>query len=549
MALTVDTPSAVDRLLASWNAYGGRTDSKYDAFEEALRKFFVAGADRVLVFSYFTGTIDYLADRLASLDLDGAPLRVVKLYGPMSAEQRDEAVTDFRSDKGPIVMLSSEVGSEGLDFQFCSRMFNYDLPWNPMRVEQRIGRLDRYGQESELIHIVNMVVSETIEERIFYRLYERIRIFEDSIGDLDAILGERDYTLGQLQRDALSGRLTDAELDRRRNQVGDVILRRKQENDVFEEQSRQFLSNDDVFVDLFQDISKSRRYITPEQLQLLVARYLSVSGTQARLEPGPSGSEKVRLTGNVGALRVQLARALSRDAIGARAGRHFLTRLADDGLELTFDPAVAMRNRSLEFVSFHHPLIRTLAAEPAMRADAAPCGALAVDAGLPPGARCVFFIFEIEAHGLKDSLELAALVVHPDGAEVPGAGAALLGALDSAVTYTGVRPEIDVDRLRATSLDWISREVATRERELQARNDETVSAQIESLRLSTSRRRLWLAEQVENSRSESIRRMHRSQLARQESEHAARLERLEDGRLISIGHRLIATGVVAAKTT
>ena len=288
VALTVESPSAVERLLTAWNAYAGRTDSKYDAFEDALREVFAAGADRVLVFSYFTGTIDYLAERLAALELGGAQLRVVKLYGPMSAEQRDETVSEFRNDKGPIVMLSSEVGSEGLDFQFCSRMLNYDLPWNPMRVEQRIGRLDRYGQTSDLIHIVNMVVSDTIEERIFFRLYERIRIFEDSIGDLDAILGERDYSLGQLQRDALSGRLTDAELDKRRNQVADVILRRKQEDEVFEEQSRQFLSNDDVFVDLFQDISKSRRYITPEQLQLLVERYLAASGTRARLEAGPS---------------------------------------------------------------------------------------------------------------------------------------------------------------------------------------------------------------------------------------------------------------------
>ena len=207
-----------------------------------------------------------------------------------------------------------------------------------------------------------------------------------------------------------------------------------------------------------------------------------------------------------------------------------------------------MRNRSLEFVSLHHPLVRALAAEPAMRADASPCGALAVDAVLPPGVPCVFFIFEIEAHGLKDSLELAALVVDADGVEVPGAGAALLGSLDTAVTYTGALPVMDVDELRTTSLDWISREVAARERELQARNDETVSAQIESLRLSTSRRRLWLSEQAENSRSESIRRMHRSQLARLDSEHATRLERLEAGRLISIGHRLIAAGAVAAKT-
>ena len=135
-----------------------------------------------MVFSYFTGTIDYLAERLSGLLFDGRPLRILKLYGPMNSAERDRAVASFRDHPGPVVLLSSEVGSEGLDFQFCSRMFNYDLPWNPMRVEQRIGRLDRYGQTSEIIHILNMIVTDTIEERIFHRLYDRIRIFESSMG-------------------------------------------------------------------------------------------------------------------------------------------------------------------------------------------------------------------------------------------------------------------------------------------------------------------------------------------------------------------------------
>ena len=69
-------------------------------------------------------------------------------------------------------------------------MVNYDLPWNPMRVEQRIGRLDRYGQRANVIHIFNFSVADTIEERILARLYERIGIFEAAIGDLEVILGD-----------------------------------------------------------------------------------------------------------------------------------------------------------------------------------------------------------------------------------------------------------------------------------------------------------------------------------------------------------------------
>ena len=75
------------------------------------------------------------------------------------------------------VLLSSEVGCEGLDYEFCSRLVNYDIPWNPMRIEQRIGRIDRFGQKSEKVQIYNFITPGTIEERIFSRCFERLGIF------------------------------------------------------------------------------------------------------------------------------------------------------------------------------------------------------------------------------------------------------------------------------------------------------------------------------------------------------------------------------------
>ena len=134
-------------------------------------------------------------------------------------------------------------------------MFNYDLPWNPMRVEQRIGRLDRYGQQSDLIEIFNLVVNETIEDRIFYRLYDRIGIFERSIGDLEAILGDE---LSKLQRQVFRRELTPEEEENRANLVASAIIRRQQEHDEFDEQSRKFLGVDEVFTERFNDIQRKR---------------------------------------------------------------------------------------------------------------------------------------------------------------------------------------------------------------------------------------------------------------------------------------------------
>ena len=87
-------------------------------------------------------------------------------------------------------LLSSEVGSEGIDLQFYRVLVNYDLPWNPMRVEQRIGRIDRVGQQAKKLSIINFKVSDTIEERLYERLHVKLQRFANSLGDLESVIGK-----------------------------------------------------------------------------------------------------------------------------------------------------------------------------------------------------------------------------------------------------------------------------------------------------------------------------------------------------------------------
>ena len=93
------------------------------------------------------------------------------------------------------ILLSSEVGSEGLDLQFASAMVNYDLPWNPMVVEQRIGRIHRIGQKAERIVVINLICEGTADERIYDRLYLRLDLFRSEPSAIWKLSSDRSSTI------------------------------------------------------------------------------------------------------------------------------------------------------------------------------------------------------------------------------------------------------------------------------------------------------------------------------------------------------------------
>jgi Helicase conserved C-terminal domain len=112
----------------------------------------------------------------------------------IKARSKSDHVTPIR------ILLGTDAASEGLNLQHFSALINYDLPWNPMRVEQRIGRIDRIGQQSERVLIVNLYVRHTIEEDTYDTLKNRIRVFEEVVGPLQPILAEMPRILRRLAR-------------------------------------------------------------------------------------------------------------------------------------------------------------------------------------------------------------------------------------------------------------------------------------------------------------------------------------------------------------
>ena len=121
--------------------------------------------------------------------------------GGLSGPEKDAAIAEFR-ERAP-VLLCTESGGEGRNIQFCNTLINFDVPWNPMAIEQRIGRIDRIGQQRE-VFVFNLVTRDTLEEQVLHLLDEKISMFELVVGEVGAILGgiEEDRDFAELVLDA-----------------------------------------------------------------------------------------------------------------------------------------------------------------------------------------------------------------------------------------------------------------------------------------------------------------------------------------------------------
>ncbi len=137
--------------------------------------------EKVIIFTQFRGTQDYLVKML-----EDEGYSVAVFNGQMSQAEKDKCIEEFRNEKQ--ILVSTESGGEGRNLQFCKFLVNYDLPWNPMRIEQRIGRIHRLGQNDD-VHIINLSAKDTIESYVLELLDKKINLFKLIIGELEMILG------------------------------------------------------------------------------------------------------------------------------------------------------------------------------------------------------------------------------------------------------------------------------------------------------------------------------------------------------------------------
>jgi superfamily II DNA/RNA helicase len=166
------------------------------------------------------------------------------------------------------VLVASRVASEGLDFEFCSAIVNYDLPWNPMEVEQRIGRIDRFGQEETRVRVVNFHSPGTIETEIIFRVMDRIGVFNDSIGELDPILQP---LLPDLKRTMFNFDLTAEERTRKLDEVAAAVANGRRTIAEMETAASYLASTDTAeIVGLERGLQETGRYVGANELMVLL---------------------------------------------------------------------------------------------------------------------------------------------------------------------------------------------------------------------------------------------------------------------------------------
>lgn len=235
-----------------------QNDSKFKRLVEILNEILSNNPkEKIVLFSYFRPTLEYLDERLHK---EG--IRSIVLKGG-SGINKSEILEKFGSSNGPNILLSSEVGSEGIDLQFSRMLINYDLPWNPMKVEQRIGRIDRLGQKAEKILIWNLFSANTIDARIYRILYHRLKIFETALGGLEAILGEE---IRKLTLDLLRWQLTPEQQTTRIEQTALAIENNRNTEEKLEHEASNLIAHGDYILNQIKASRELNRLITGNDL-------------------------------------------------------------------------------------------------------------------------------------------------------------------------------------------------------------------------------------------------------------------------------------------
>jgi ATP-dependent helicase HepA len=471
--------------------------------------------NKALVFSTFRHTLAYL-----DAHARGTGLRVALIHGDVPDDERANLRRRFalpKEDADAIdVLLSSEVSCEGLDFEFCDLLVNYDLPWNPMRIEQRIGRIDRYGQQSDTVAIVNFVTPGTVDADIYERCLWRIGVFQHAVGGSEEILGAITQELHDI---AESFSLSAEERAQRLQQLADNGIRQVREEQELESKQSELFGLNVPNRSWRDEIQAAETFwLSSAALQGSVTTYLTARlGRDLEHLLGDKPAKTLRLSQEARGLLLEDYRRLPRSIEPiAREWEKWL-KGAQPTLSVTFEQKTAAENPKTVHLSVVHPLVRQAArfleiTEPKY------CSLVAQSDEIPAGTHH-FALYRWTKHGIRPD-EL--LVSVADDLDIE---ASLLALLQSAIdSGPAALPN-------AAACDALDARHHTKWTQAQAHhigeNRQLVDYRVQSLTVSHRARCKAIEDQVTRATNEKIRLMKDGELARANADFNRRMAELQ----------------------
>lgn len=395
------------------DAYSDYGDAKVNELIRVIEKVFESGIKKLVVFAIYRKTLKYLSIRLKK-----AGYNALVIHGLI--ENRSEIIGQFKNDDNIHILLSSEVGSEGLDMQFCNSMVNYDLPWNPMVVEQRIGRIDRFGQKSPIVNIYNFVVAGSIQEEIYMRLLERIGIFRGTIGDMEAILDAhinvdgKEMTIqdvyNKMEKDFFTKSLTKEERERKIAEVERAIANEKENLQHLQEGLSNTLTNDAYFNEEIYRILNKKSYVTHEELENFLKTIVRQHLTTCEIDKVSNDILEFKIPlSQPAVLRNFLVHYCDNDDESTISLNQFKKSIEDKSkFKITFSQHIAYEDNSINFLNIYHPMVRACLNYFTENEDSSQTTfsyALRADDMLNTGERYYMGLYQLNSHRLVQGVK------------------------------------------------------------------------------------------------------------------------------------------------
>lgn len=504
----------------------------------------VSRPKKVLVFSYFLHTLTYLEKELAR-----AGYRVSRITGKTQEEDRHKLRKRFRSpNEAPEaidILLSSEVGCEGLDYEFCDCLVNYDIPWNPMKIEQRIGRIDRFGQKSDKVLIYNFITPGTVEERIFYRCYKRLKIFRNTIGDLEEVLGQ---TVRDLQRLAYNPALTIEQAEEKARQMADNVIRRADEQRRLEEESESLLGLDRAFTEEIDTLIGEGRFVAQNDLAQMVNLYVEQDKIGGKIMPDrqkPGRHHRLRLNKEARAVISDNASVQDRYDRSTVKFKRWLNGNKPT-LSITYDQETALEHRDTTFITPVHPLAKAAAAY--WKDISTPLGArLRVRHSTLTVGWHFFILYLWEAVGVQSEVKLRAFAWDINQNKLSeDVSANLLGLFERASGIQQIRftTKANLQQCIDTVEEVANKERLEAVRLLNQRNEHLLARRLATLEGYYRNQLARVAEELKQSTNERRQRMKQSEKSRIESDFERKKTEMEQKRDSDIVSERIAMGIL-----